>query len=41
MERDDTLPAIAKGFYGDTNKYPAIFKANKPMSSNPDETYPG
>lgn len=41
VERGDTLSAIAKKFYGDANKYPAIFEANKPMLSNPDKIYPG
>ena len=37
----DTLSAIAKEVYGDANKYPAIFEANKPMLSSPDRIYPG
>jgi nucleoid-associated protein YgaU len=37
----DTLSAIAKKFYGDANKYPVIFEANKPMLSHPDKIYPG
>jgi hypothetical protein len=28
-------------FYGDSNKYSAIFEANKPMLKDPDEIYPG
>jgi nucleoid-associated protein YgaU len=39
--RGDTLSAIAKAYYGDANKYPAIFEANKPMLSSPDKIYPG
>ncbi len=39
--RGDTLSAIAKKFYGDANKYPVIFEANKPMLSDPDKIYPG
>ncbi len=39
--RGDTLSAIAKKFYGDSNKYPVIFEANKPMLSHPDKIYPG
>ena len=27
--------------YGDANKYPLIFDANKPMLSNPDKIDPG
>jgi nucleoid-associated protein YgaU len=37
----DTLSKIAKQFYGDANKYPAIFEANKPMLKSPDRIYPG
>jgi nucleoid-associated protein YgaU len=37
----DTLSKIAKQFYGDANKYPVIFEANKPMLSHPDKIYPG
>lgn len=37
----DTLSKIAKQAYGDANKYPAIFEANKPMLSSPDRIYPG
>ena len=37
----DNLSKIAKNFYGDANKYPAIFEANKPMLSHPDKIYPG
>lgn len=39
--RGDTLSAIAKKFYGDANKYPMIFEANKPMLTHPDKIYPG
>lgn len=39
--RGDTLSKIAKQFYGDANKYPAIFEANKPMLTHPDKIYPG
>ena len=37
----DTLSKIAKTQYGDANKYPAIFEANKPMLKSPDLIYPG
>jgi nucleoid-associated protein YgaU len=37
----DTLSKIAKSFYGNANKYPMIFEANKPMLKNPDKIYPG
>ena len=37
----DNLSKIAKAFYGDPNKYPVIFEANRPMLSHPDKIYPG
>ncbi|MGH8801393.1 MAG: peptidoglycan-binding protein LysM, partial [Casimicrobiaceae bacterium] len=37
----DTLSKIAKQYYGDANRYPAIFEANKPMLTSPDRIYPG
>lgn len=37
----DNLSKIAKSAYGDANKYPLIFEANKPMLSHPDKIYPG
>ncbi len=37
----DNLSKIAKAFYGDANKYPVIFEANKPMLTHPDKIYPG
>ena len=37
----NTLSKIAKQFYGDANKYMAIFEANKPMLKSPDRIYPG
>ena len=37
----DNLSKIAKAFYGDANKYPVIFEANKPMLSHTDKIYPG
>lgn len=39
--RGDTLSALAKKYYGNASKYPAIFEANKPMLSDPDKIYPG
>lgn len=41
VESGDNLSKIAKQFYGDANKYPQIFEANKPMLSDPDKIYPG
>ncbi|WP_041741409.1 peptidoglycan-binding protein LysM [Collimonas fungivorans] len=37
----DNLSKISKQFYGDPNKYPQIFEANKPMLKSPDLIYPG
>jgi len=37
----DNLSKIARAFYGDANKYPVIFEANKPMLTHPDKIYPG
>ncbi len=37
----DTLSKIAKKFYGDPMKYPAIFEANQPLLKHPDKIYPG
>ena len=39
--KGDTLSKIAKAQYGDANKYPKIFEANKPMLKDPDRIYPG
>jgi nucleoid-associated protein YgaU len=39
--RGDTLSKIAKTAYGDANKYPVIFEANKPMLKDPNLIYPG
>lgn len=39
--KGDTLSKIAKEQYGNANKYPAIFEANKPMLTHPDKIYPG
>jgi nucleoid-associated protein YgaU len=39
--KGDNLSKISKQFYGDPNKYPTIFEANKPMLKSPDLIYPG
>ena len=39
--KGDTLSAISKKYYGDPNKYNAIFEANRPMLTHPDKIYPG
>ncbi len=36
-----TLSRISKQYYGDPNKYDAIFEANNPMLKSPDLIYPG
>jgi nucleoid-associated protein YgaU len=41
VQKGDTLWAIAKEHYGDGNKYPLVFEANKPMLTDPDKIYPG
>jgi nucleoid-associated protein YgaU len=39
--KGDNLSKISKQYYGDPNKYPKIFEANKPMLRSPDLIYPG
>ena len=39
--KGETLSGIAKDAYGNANKYPAIFEANKPMLTDPNKIYPG
>ncbi|RPJ50091.1 MAG: LysM peptidoglycan-binding domain-containing protein [Methanobacteriota archaeon] len=39
--KGDTLSGIAKKFYGDGNKYPQIFEANRGIIKNADLIYPG
>lgn len=41
VQSGDTLSKIAARFYGDAQKYPVIFEANRPMLSHPDKIYPG
>jgi nucleoid-associated protein YgaU len=41
VQKGDTLSKIAKHYYGDANKYPEIFDANRPMLTDPDKIYPG
>ncbi|QQP91501.1 peptidoglycan-binding protein LysM [Skermanella sp. TT6] len=41
VKKGDSLSKIAKELYGDPNKYPAIFEANRPMLEDPDKIYPG
>jgi nucleoid-associated protein YgaU len=41
VKKGDYLSKIAKEVYGNANKYPIIFEANKPMLKDPDLIYPG
>lgn len=41
VKKGDTLSRIAKEMYGNANKYPVIFEANKPMLKDPNLIYPG
>jgi nucleoid-associated protein YgaU len=41
VQAGDNLSKIARHFYGDANRYSAIFEANKPMLADPDKIYPG
>lgn len=41
IEKGDTLSGIAKRFYGDPNKYHALFDANREVIKDPDKIYPG
>jgi len=41
VQSGDSLSKIAKRHYGDANKYPMIFEANRPMLTDPDKIYPG
>lgn len=41
VKKGETLSAIAKAYLGNANKYNAIFEANRPMLSDPDNIYPG
>ena len=41
IKSGDTLSAIAKQFYGDPNKYPKIFEANREVIKDPNLIFPG
>jgi hypothetical protein len=41
IKSGDTLSAIAKQFYGDANKYPKIFEANREVIKDADLIFPG
>jgi nucleoid-associated protein YgaU len=37
----DTLSSIAQEFYGDPDRFPTIFQANRNVLEDPDEIFPG
>jgi nucleoid-associated protein YgaU len=41
VQKGDTLSKVSKEYYGDPNRYNAIFEANRPMLEDPDKIYPG
>ena len=41
IKKGDSLWKIAKNVYGDGNKYPKIFEANKEVIKDPDLIFPG
>ena len=41
IKSGDTLSAIAKQFYGDANKYPVIFDANREVIKDANLIFPG
>ena len=41
IKSGDTLSAIAKQFYGDANKYPKIFEANREVIKDANLIFPG
>jgi nucleoid-associated protein YgaU len=41
IRKGDTLSKIAKQYYGDANKYPKIFEANREVIKDADLIFPG
>lgn len=41
IQKGDSLWKIAKKYYGDGNKYPKLFEANREVIKDPDKIYPG
>ena len=41
IQSGDNMSKIAKHYYGDPNKYPLIFEANREVIKNADLIYPG
>jgi nucleoid-associated protein YgaU len=41
IERGDTLSHIARRYYGNANKWPRLFEANREVIQDPDKIFPG
>jgi nucleoid-associated protein YgaU len=41
IQKGDTLSKIAKQYYGNANKYPEIFEANREVIKDADLIFPG
>jgi nucleoid-associated protein YgaU len=41
IQKGDTLSKVAKQYYGDANKYPKIFEANREVIKDADLIFPG
>ena len=41
VQRNDTLAKISREVYGDGNRWPEIFEANRHLLENPDRVFPG
>lgn len=41
IQSGDSLSKIARRYYGDANKWPALFEANREVIEDPDLIYPG
>ena len=41
IKSGDTLGKIARHYYGNANRYPRIFDANREVIEDPDKIYPG
>jgi len=41
IQRGDTLSHIAKRYYGNANKWPELFEANREVIQDPDKIFPG
>lgn len=41
IQKGDTLSHIAKRYYGNANKWPTLFEANREVIQNPDKIFPG